>query len=197
MARRKASNPGSAMSKFLKAFGLNVDGKEAVGEVIKASTDYLVAEATKQDKLTRELEMAKERTTLEAESVLFYVLTKGDGFSQKSCKICNRIFASTYYAVAFCSATCRYKALAEAGIAWNIYGKTDLERWGGRIPKTLSPEALKAALYALELEAEAERLAEEKAIELEINEEDVTPVDYELEEVDIELQEIKARYEEE
>jgi hypothetical protein len=93
---------------------------------------------------------AMVRRQIEAESVLAYVATKGAGFKDKVCKECELPFSSTYHAVAYCSENCRASALERVGIPWNPHGKTDLERWGGKVPKTIGPQATKRAKEAVE-----------------------------------------------
>ena len=94
------------------------------------------------------------RRQIEAESVLAYVATKGAGFKDKECKECKLPFSSTYHAVAYCSEICRARALEKVGIPWNPHGKTDLERWGGKVPKVLGPEATRQAKESIARRAE-------------------------------------------
>lgn len=89
------------------------------------------------------------RRQLEAESTLYYVEARGAGFKDKECKECHLPFSSTHLAIAYCSDTCRERALNKIGIPWNPYGKSDTERWDGRIPKTLGPKALELAKEAI------------------------------------------------
>lgn len=96
---------------------------------------------------------AQYRRQLEAESVLFYVETRGAGFTDRECKECGLPFSSTHLAVAYCGDVCRQRALDKLGIAWNPYGKSDTERWDGRIPKVIPPKALQAAKKAIEEKA--------------------------------------------
>lgn len=92
---------------------------------------------------------AQFRRQLEAESVLSYVETRGAGFKDRDCKECEQPFSSTHAAVAYCSDVCRQRALDKIGITWNPYGKSDTERWDGRIPKVIGPEALALAKKAI------------------------------------------------
>lgn len=93
---------------------------------------------------------AQYRSQLEAESTLYYVETKGAGFKDKDCKECGLPFSSTHLAVSYCSDVCRQRALAKIGIPWNPYGKSETQRWDGRVPKTLGPTALELAKKAIE-----------------------------------------------
>jgi hypothetical protein len=95
---------------------------------------------------------AVERSQIEAESVLFYIKTKGKGFQQKTCawKECDGLFLHTYSAVAYCSDECRAWALAEHGLIWNYHRRSDSERWNvankGYVPKVISAEATAALI---------------------------------------------------
>lgn len=108
------------------------------------------------DKLMEEVplteigEEAAERYHIEAESVLFYIRTKGKGFISKSCANpnCSLPFLHTYHAVDYCSETCRAWALAQVGIIWNMHRKTDSARWNvynkGYVPKVIGAGATAA-----------------------------------------------------
>lgn len=93
---------------------------------------------------------AVERKSLEAESVLFYIQSKGKGFSQKSCTYCKGLFLHTYFNVAYCSDNCRANALAEHGIIWNSQRQNDSDRWNiknkGFVPKVIGTEATEALM---------------------------------------------------
>jgi len=121
------------------------------------------------------------RRRLEAESVLYYVETRGAHFEEKECKNCGETFAHTHAPVAYCSDICRAESLKKLGISWNIYGKTDSERWDGRIPKVIEPRAYAAAREALE----ADRAAKEAAFSIALQNT--------LEEMDIAEQEREAK----
>lgn len=88
---------------------------------------------------------AIERNSIEAESVLYYIKTKGKDFTMKSCLWCEDEFLSTYRAVAYCSDPCRAFALEEKGIDWNPQGKEDSDRWNitgkGFVPKVIGVAA--------------------------------------------------------
>lgn len=91
---------------------------------------------------------AKYRRELEMEAVLFYIEKKGHGFQDSICSYCELPFAHTYLGVAYCSEQCRAARLHELGIAYNINGKTEHERWNinnkGWMPKIIGPEAYQA-----------------------------------------------------
>lgn len=188
MAKRNPREAKTITDAF-KILGVDLGNDTSVGNVLKSHSNYGTSDnfaETETQRLARirnELEMARERTELEAESVLYYISVRGKGFTARECSECNLPFSSTYLAVRYCSNVCRFKSLAKHGIAWNIYGKTDLERWDGRIPKTLGPTAFLAALFAVE------NLPEEEAeIEDVVDEE----VDLDDEDFEVMIQEILA-----
>lgn len=104
--------------------------------------------------LTEIGEEAQIRHEIEAESVLFYIETKGAGFQQKVCKNpnCEGLFLHTYSAVDYCSDSCRAWALAEVGIIWNFHRRTLSERWNAKgkryVPKIIGAEATAALVEA-------------------------------------------------
>lgn len=103
--------------------------------------------------LTEIGEEAQIRHEIEAESVIFYIETKGAGFQQKVCKNCEGLFLHTYSAVNYCSDKCRAEALAEYGIIWNFHRRPMSQRWNakgkGYVPKIIGVEAT-AALFSSE-----------------------------------------------
>lgn len=90
-------------------------------------------------------ESAIERHSIEAESVLFYINSKGKGFIEKTCEYCKSPFVATYRAVAYCQDFCRARALEKQGIIWNYHNRLDADRWNiknkGYVPKVISAEA--------------------------------------------------------
>lgn len=184
-------NPREAktIADAFKLLGVDLGTDTSVGNVLKANSTYSSTDnfaETNTERLARirnELMMARERTELEAESVLYYISVRGKGFTSRECVECGLPFSSTYLAVSYCSNLCRFKSLAKVGIAWNVYGRTDLDRWGGKIPKTLGPEAFLAAVRALENIPE-----EEAEIEDVVDEE----VDLEDEDFEVMIQEVLA-----
>ena len=147
-------NQAATMAKMFATLGVNVDGNQAVGMLVASTSPIPVSPQEAANNLKQALEMAQLRVQLEAESVLFYVEHRGAGFTDRTCKECNEVFASSIMPVAYCSDVCRAKSLAKIGVLFNPYGKTDMERWGGRIPKT--PQAYIAAMEAVEREVEQE-----------------------------------------
>jgi hypothetical protein len=197
MPPRKRNVSNRTIAKHMKALGFDVSAGGNIGDVLKAFTGggtgtgdtYRETEKDRYDRIRNELEMAEERVTLEAESTIYYVSVRGKGFTDKICKQCDEPFTTTYRAVNYCSELCRYKSLAEIGIAWNVNGKTDLERWGGRIPKVLGPQAFKAALEAVERQI-AQEEAEDAAAP------SVDPmIDQDDEDLDLRVQEILGEVE--
>lgn len=186
----KNSREAKSIANAFKLLGVDIGNDTSVGNVLKSNHSYSTSDnfaESEKDRLARirnELEMARERTELEAESVLYYISVRGKGFTAKECSYCEQPFASSYLAVSYCSNVCRFKSLAEHGIAWNVYGKTDLERWNGRIPKTLGPQAFVAAMMAVENLPEEEAENEEPVVDVEIDEDE--------EDFEVMLQEILA-----
>lgn len=88
----------------------------------------------------------------EADSVVLY-LESPEKFREACCRQCRRYFATNYAAVAMCSDKCRRDYLHNIGIEWDPK-KTQSERWAGRIPLTVPPDALLVAKWALEQEQE-------------------------------------------
>jgi hypothetical protein len=90
------------------------------------------------------------RHNLEAESVLFYVETRGKGFSAKKCQRCDNHFLFSYHKVKYCSEECRAWALADLGIIWNFARQSDAARWNvkgkGLVPKIIGPSATAALI---------------------------------------------------
>jgi len=93
-----------------------------------------------------EFEALKDNRDLEAESVIFYIETKGDQaiWKRRVCKMCGSKFLSSYTGVSLCTNECRKDYFASKGMFWNPVGKTEAERWGGTIPRVIGPEATKA-----------------------------------------------------
>lgn len=113
----------------LAAFGLTADSipKEAV----KEQTEY---------------EALEDNRMLEAESVVFFLETKGDQaiWRKRTCMLCGAKFLSSYTHVSLCSVECRKEYFASKGMPWDPTGKTEAERWGGQIPMVIGPTATKA-----------------------------------------------------
>lgn len=110
---------------------------------------------------------AQVRKEIEAESVLFYIETKGAGFEQKVCKNpnCQGLFLHTFSAVDFCSDACRAWALAEVGIIWNFNNRSLSQRWNakgkGYVPKIIGVEATAALVQAGYVEIDEEEYVPE------------------------------------
>jgi hypothetical protein len=195
MVRRsnsQAAKEARKLAGYFKKLGIDVDGQQEVGNALRSgskfgNSDQAIMESyhERMERVRNEVKMAQERVELEAESVLFFIASRGKGFTDKKCAECELPFASTYAAVAYCSNLCRFKNLAKNGIQWNPYGKTDSERWDGRIPKVVGPQALQAAWEVVD------RLVEEDA-EAENSEDDSVDevIDPSEEDFDIMLQEI-------
>lgn len=93
-----------------------------------------------------EFEALEDNRTLEAESVIFYIETKGDQaiWKKRTCTQCGSKFLSSYTHVSMCTNECRKAYLESKGMFWNPVGRTEAERWGGQIPMVIGPEATKA-----------------------------------------------------
>lgn len=76
----------------------------------------------------------------EAEAVLYF-MHDPTRFKQAACKQCDGTFMVDYPSVGYCSDRCRKAALHEIGIEWNP-DKDPYERWQGRVPLTVPPQAL-------------------------------------------------------
>jgi hypothetical protein len=107
------------------------------------------------------------RYEIEAESVLFYIETKGKGFQQKVCANphCQGLFLHTYSAVRYCSDDCRAWALAEVGVIWNFHKRPMSERWNakgkGYVPKIIGVEATAALVEAGYVDIDEEKYVPE------------------------------------
>lgn len=104
--------------------------------------------------LTEIGEEAQIRREIEAESVIFYIETKGKGFQQKLCANpdCGGLFLHTFSGVNYCSDKCRAEVLAEHGIIWNFHKRPMAERWNAKgkryVPKIIGVEATAALVEA-------------------------------------------------
>lgn len=75
-----------------------------------------------------------------AEATLAYIKDPR-GWQQKPCSECDMLFATDYKFIAYCSNTCRVKALEKSGLTWHPH-KSFEERWGKVIPRVVPPHAL-------------------------------------------------------
>jgi len=73
----------------------------------------------------------QENKSREAEAVLEYYSSR-QTFKPRPCKWCESVFAANRGNVAYCSDSCRQKALAEIGIIWDP-SKDPRERWDLKI----------------------------------------------------------------
>ncbi|MFE1914994.1 hypothetical protein [Streptomyces anandii] len=117
--------------------------------------------------LTEIGEEAQIRAEIEAESVIFYIETKGKDFKQKVCKNpnCMGLFLHTFQAVDYCSDACRAWVLAQHGIIWNFHRKRLSQRWNvkgkGYVPKIIGVEATAALVQAGYLEVDEDKYVPE------------------------------------
>lgn len=79
----------------------------------------------------------------EAQSVINYFESGGEGFTQRKCNYCLGVFAYAWNisSIAYCSIECARKRLESIGIAWNP-NKHPSERWGKTVPAVVPPTAL-------------------------------------------------------
>ena len=80
-----------------------------------------------------------ETTRREADAFILYMENR-QSFREVQCKQCHNHFAVDYQSVAMCSDKCRIEFLRNIGVEWNPL-KSQSERWAGRIPLTLQPDA--------------------------------------------------------
>lgn len=92
-----------------------------------------------------EHEATRDQVALEAESVIFYMETRDRDsiFKRRTCQLCGSKFLSTYTGVSLCTNECRKDYFASKGMVWDPTAKTEAERWGGTIPRTIGPTATK------------------------------------------------------
>lgn len=147
--RKKKANELDRMALLAKKLGMNIDNLMEEVPLTEVGTEAII------------------RYEIEAESVLFYIETKGKGFEQKVCANpnCEGLFLHTYSAVRYCSDACRAWALAQVGIIWNFHRRPMSERWNakgkGYIPKIIGVEATAALVEAGYLELDEELYVKE------------------------------------
>lgn len=149
MPPRKKKNELDRLAKLAGKLGMNIDN------------------LLEQVPLTEIGPEAQIRKEIEAESVIFFIETKGAGFQQKVCKnpTCQGLFLHTYSAVDYCSDECRAWRLAELGIIWNFHRRSLSERWNAKgknyVPKIIGVEATAALVEAELLEIDEEAYVKE------------------------------------
>lgn len=124
---------------------------EKLAELLGISIEEVLA--------SREQEERDDKV-LEAQAVQLF-LEHPEAFIEKSCKVCNSKFLTTYRFVSDCSSPCRSKALDLIGISWNPM-HNQVERWTrSKIPTgyTIPPKALEILLVI----AQEQQLAQEQA----------------------------------
>lgn len=147
--RRKKKNELDRLALLAKKLGMNIDNLMEEVPLTEVGIEAIT------------------RYKIEAESVLFYIETKGKGFEQKVCANpnCEGLFLHTYSAVRYCSDACRAWALAQVGIIWNFHRRPMSERWNakgkGYIPKIIGVEATAALVEAGYLELDEELYVKE------------------------------------
>jgi hypothetical protein len=86
----------------------------------------------------------------EAQSVILYFDTLGEGFKEKQCKNCKQMFAYKWELsnIAFCSVNCAAEDLRQIGIKWDP-DKPQSQRWGHHAPAVVPPIALEILKHQL------------------------------------------------
>lgn len=115
------------------------------------------------DELTQEVQQhnpaGPEISMLQAEGVLLHIYNANRTMLSKYCKECKEVFSTRYQAVAYCSNSCRRKAMERVGIHWNP--QTDnYANIGAERPIVVSPE-----VHAVIVKA-AQRILEDQNIQL-------------------------------
>lgn len=152
----KKETASEALANLQKLLGVDLSQAVKTEEVEEA-----VHEQTEFESLT-------DARALEAESVVFYIETKGDQsiWKKRTCTQCGSKFLSTYTGVSLCTNECRKDYLASKGIVWNPIGRTESERWGGTIPRVIGPtatEKLQGMTFPNDPEPEPESIKEESS----------------------------------
>lgn len=113
-------------------------GKKQIGQLAKIL-------GISEDQVLEMMRESKEDQMKEAQSVINYYESGGEGFKQIVCRQCSLVFAYSYSfdGVKFCSIECAALSLASIGIVWTP-GKPQSERWGQRVPAVVPPGALSA-----------------------------------------------------
>lgn len=95
------------------------------------------------ENMLKEVTETSEILANQAESVLAYHAAGGKGWRTVTCKECKSKFGTDYGHIAYCSNTCRAKALRDIGIEWNPH-LSESDRWGwtGQVPQLVPPQAL-------------------------------------------------------
>ena len=139
-SKRKAKETEAAM-----AFFADLLGKD------KAEVEQAVADVHPQQ---------VEISVLQAEGVLLHLYNIPRTMLSKYCKECEETFSTRYQAVAYCSNSCRRKAMERVGIRWDPrtdhYANMEAER-----PIVVSPE-----VHAV-IVAAAQRILEDQNIQVE------------------------------
>lgn len=116
-----------------------------------------------------ELEVPIETTSdklAQAEAAQYYFYSRGEGWEEKECKFCNRVFSYCWdrKSISYCSIQCAQGALKQIGLDWDP-AKDPSERWGKTIPAVVPPDALellKEAIGDLELKEEMDATQEDQ-----------------------------------
>jgi hypothetical protein len=84
-----------------------------------------------------------EDRMVQAQAVLHYFTSNGDGFLLETCTGCGEVFAYNYRikGVKQCSVQCMKKAMNEIGLVWHP-DRPPAQRWGPTVPAIVPPQAL-------------------------------------------------------
>lgn len=123
------------------------DIKTNLANKLAKTLNISVAEALElipDDKVIEQRVLESELEVLiEAQSVIYFIETKGRGFKKETCKTCLREFVFSYHydGIKQCSIECMSKALEILGLTWTP-NKPLEQRWGRIIPAIVPAKVL-------------------------------------------------------
>jgi hypothetical protein len=113
-----------------------------------------------------EPQIGQDAISRQGEAVLLFLEAPAK-FTAKVCKRCQEPFGTNYRSVAYCTDTCRAKAITEqTGLKWN-WMKPENERWGGEPPLIIPPEAFKhlqVYVKVLQLQSQNQRETQQQVL---------------------------------
>lgn len=88
-------------------------------------------------------EETHEDIMVQAQAVIHYFTSDGEGFQEEICNNCKMPFAYNYRikGVKQCSIQCMKAAMRSVGLEWRP-DRTPAERWGPTVPAVVPPQAL-------------------------------------------------------
>lgn len=116
--------------------------KEAKKERALAQIAEVLGKTVEEVKKLTSVEKQEDKLR-EAQSVVNYFESKGEGFKKAICESCNRSFAYAYHidAIKCCSIRCMRIKLQKLGLDWRP-DQPDEYRWGKYVPAIVPPSAL-------------------------------------------------------